>query len=93
MHHQPAVIQAFDRMGCIGAVIQLGVHIVLDQRDLLPFQQVVELEFFRLGHACAQRVLEAAHEPAGFDRQACQAVLQRVQIHAVTRMHGDFDGF
>lgn len=93
VHHQSAAIQAFQRVRRLGAVIQFGVHIVLDQRDLMLFQQVVEPDPVFLSHARAQWVLKAAHEPASLDRQACQAVLQRVEVHAVTRMHGDFDGF
>ncbi|EKM94387.1 hypothetical protein C211_19954 [Stutzerimonas degradans] len=70
--------------------VQLGIDVVLDQRHLMALQQLVELLLLRLAHARAERVLQAAHEPAGLDRQVRQAVGEHVQIDAFTRMHGNF---
>ncbi|MCY1435108.1 hypothetical protein D9M71_511890 [compost metagenome] len=41
----------------------------------------------------SQRILEVAHEPAGLDRQALQAVFQHLQVDAVARVQRNLHRF
>ncbi len=84
---------ALHRLGRLAGEVQLGVDVVLDQRHLMALQQIVELLLLRLAHARAQGVLQAAHEPAGLDRQVRQAIGENLQIDAFARVDGNLHRF
>ncbi|MCY1500230.1 hypothetical protein D9M68_342690 [compost metagenome] len=89
MQHQAVAVEALHRLRRLAAEVQLGVHVVLDQRHLVLLQQFVERALLVLAHARAERVLQVAHAPAGLDRQARQAVGEHLEVHALARVHGD----
>ncbi len=90
VHHQAFLVVGLDRFRRLLAEVQLGVDVILDHRHLVARQQLGEGAFLLVVHARAHRVLEVAHEPAGLDRQALQAVGEHFQVDAFARMHGDF---
>ena len=92
MHHQPLAVEALHRLGRVAAEVQLGVHVVFDQRYLVFDQQLIQRLLLLLAHTRAQRVLQAAHEPAGLDRQLLQTLRQGAQVDALAWVHGDFHG-
>ncbi|MNH24729.1 hypothetical protein D3C79_846780 [compost metagenome] len=81
-------VEGLGGLGRLLRVVQLGVHVVFDQRHLMALQQRHQCLFLRLGHARAHRVLEVGHAPHGFDRVLLQGLGERGQVHAFARLHG-----
>lgn len=90
MHHQALGVEGLGRLGRLLRVVQLGVHVVFDQRHLVPRQQFHQRLLLCLRHARAYRVLEVGHAPDGFYRVLFQRLRQCPQVHAFARVHGDF---
>ncbi len=78
---------ALHRPGRLLAVVQLCIDVVLDQRYLMPLKQCVQRFLVRFAHARAERILQAAHEPAGANRQPLEAVGQHLKVDALARLH------
>ena len=92
MHHQPFGIKGFGRFRRVLAEVQLGVHIVFNQRHLMLAQQLDQRLLFGFGHGRANRVLKTGHAPHGLDGVPFKGMGECVEVHAVTRVHGDFHG-
>ena len=86
MHDQPLGVECLGRNRPLAAEIQLAVHVVLDQRHIVPRQQLHQVALVLVRHQAAQRILEIRHQPACLRLMLDQGRLQCSQIDSFARM-------
>jgi hypothetical protein len=86
---QPFAVECLDRFGALAAEKQLGIDIILDQRDVVFVQKARDVTFLVLRRERAERILKGCHQPAGPHRMALQRPGENADIDAVPGMRRD----
>ena len=89
MQHQAVAVEALDRAVRFAAAVELGIDVVFQQRDLMALQQAIEALLGAIVETDPGGILQAAHEPAGLDRQATQGFFQGVQVEPALGIDGN----
>ncbi|MDT4815467.1 hypothetical protein FQZ97_484960 [compost metagenome] len=92
VQHQPLRVEGLGRRRAALAEVELGVHVVLDERQFVAREQFDQRLLLRVGHQAAQRVLEGGHEPAGGRLVRGDGLRQRVEVDAFARVRRHLDG-
>ncbi len=90
MQNESAAVEGFRRLRA-AAEVELGVHIVFDQRHRMLLEQLHEILLGLFRHQGAERVLEIRHQPAHAHRMSVEDARQRPNIGALSGERRDLD--